>query len=540
MAHEDSTIQPQSLRDAGPAPCVALTVLWHPDLERVGERAVCFDLGARAEFALSRSEPLFRNEAGALRTALDYPTLSRKPLRLEALADRRVRVSNPDELADARVGGEPVAGQVLDPEQLRDGVTLELGKSVVLLLHEHRVRLRPPPAFDFVGESHAMDALREQLVRVADMNVPVLLRGESGVGKELIAHGIHARSPRAKGPYLAVNMAAVPPSVAASELFGHARGAFTGASSAHEGYFARADGGTLFLDEIGETASDIQPLLLRAIEKGEVQTVGASRVRTVDVRLLAATDSDLERAIERGDFRMPLLQRLSGYEVRVPALRQRRDDLGRLAVHFLRRELQAAGEANRLQPPPAGQPSYLPAPIFARLARHPWPGNVRQLHNVIRQIVITNRDRTQFVLDPSVERLLDHADAPGAAGPTRGVASAAPDRPSQVPTAPGVAQQRDGDSPSLRAGSLDDEQLLEVLRAHRFNLKASAQALGVSRSWLNQRIDSCSRIRKAIDIPEAEIRACGERHGGDLEAMAAELEVSGRALLLQMRRLGMR
>jgi two-component system nitrogen regulation response regulator GlnG len=168
------------------------------------------------------------------------------------------------------------------------------------------------------------------------VNAPVLLRGESGTGKELVAHAIHEASPRRTGPYVAVNMAAIPPSLAAAELFGATRGAFTGADHDRPGYFSRAHRGTLFLDEIGETAPEVQALLLRVLEAGEVQAVGGLEPRRVDVRVLAATDADLQGMTAMDRFRAPLLHRLMAGYLQVPALRARREDFGRLLYAFLR------------------------------------------------------------------------------------------------------------------------------------------------------------------------------------------------------------
>ena len=198
---------------------------------------------------------------------------------------------------------------------------LLLAGRIVLVLHP----MPPAPAREveglgLTGDSAAMAQVRADVRRVADLEVAVLLRGETGTGKELVARAIHRRSPRRSRPYLAVNMGAIPPALAAAELFGAARGAFTGADQRRTGYFSQAHGGTLFLDEIGETPPEVQVLLLRALETGEIQPVGAEAPRRVDVRVLAATDADLEAAIAAGRFRAPLLHRLNGYEIRLPAL----------------------------------------------------------------------------------------------------------------------------------------------------------------------------------------------------------------------------
>jgi two-component system nitrogen regulation response regulator NtrX len=246
---------------------------------------------------------------------------------------------------------------------------------------------RSTPADGLVGQSAAIETLRGEIEAFAAVEAPVLLLGETGTGKELVAQGIHAASRRHRGPFVSVNLGAIPPSLAASELFGAARGAFTGAVQAQDGFFRKAQGGTLFLDEIGETPQEVQASLLRVLEAGEIQPVGAQSALRVDVRVLAATDADLEQRVQAGTFREPLLHRLAGYSIRLPPLRERRDDVGRLLVHFLRQELAATGELDILD---RDSPHLLwikPA-LVVRLARYDWPGNVRQLRNNIERLMI--------------------------------------------------------------------------------------------------------------------------------------------------------
>src|SRR5690606_9255737 len=199
-----------------------------------------------------------------------------------------------------------------------------------------------------------------------------LIRGESGTGKELIARAIHRESLRAEQPYEALNMATLSASLAASELFGHVRGAFTGADRNHTGCFVRCDSGTLFLDEIGETPIDTQAQLLRVLETRDVRPVGGSAPKTVDVRVIAATDADLEGAVRQGNFREALLQRLAGFRIIVPPLRERRVDIGPLIYHFARLELQTVGMTSLLEPSDERQP-WISATTVARLCAYHWP-----------------------------------------------------------------------------------------------------------------------------------------------------------------------
>jgi two-component system nitrogen regulation response regulator GlnG len=314
-------------------------------------------------------------------------------------------------------------------------------------------------------------------------------------------------------------MGAIPASLAASELLGSTKGAFTGAVRDQPGYFQRAEGGSLFLDEIGETPSEIQVMLLRTLETGEIQRIGGQDVQRVDVRLVAATDADLEKAVEEERFRGPLLHRLAGYEIPIPPLRERREDFGRLLFHFLREELRAFGQEGRLLRD--GDP-WLPASIVARLARYPWPGNVRQLRNAVRELAINSRAADTAQVGPQVERML------------REVAAATPAAFDSPPPARQRAQPGAYRSPS----EITQEELLEALRANDWELKGAAESLGVSRPALYLLVKKYPGIRTARDLSRAEILECRERCGDDLDAMARELEVSRKGLQQRMKEIG--
>jgi two-component system nitrogen regulation response regulator GlnG len=413
------------------------------------------------------------------------------------------------------VDGVPVDGsRVLSRDAVVSGVVIELAERVVVLLHLTAHRTRTPAKHGLVGDSDAIIGVREDIERVADLDVSVLLRGETGTGKELVAHAIHRAGGNTSRPFVAVNVAALPPSTAASELFGHARGAFTGATHDHRGLFVAADGGTLFLDEIGETPFDVQPMLLRVLETGDVTALGSSRPQHVTVRIIAATDADLENQIVESGFRSALFHRLAGYQLLVPPLRSRRDDIGRLLIHFLRAELAATGDLGRLERQRDAQHLWLPASLVGRLVRYSWPGNVRQLRNAARQLAISNRGAEEVRVDPILERLL--AATPSAESLA-------------IPAAP--ARRVD---PS----EISDDELLAALRANRWRAVGAATQLGVSRSTLYNLIDRSKRIRKAKDIPAAELRRVLANCGGEIDAAAAELEVSLRSLKLRIAELG--
>jgi len=229
-----------------------------------------------------------------------------------------------------------------------------------------------------VGKSPALLEIFKTVGRLAGRDVSVLITGASGTGKELIAHAIHAAGPRSDGPFVAVNTAAIPHDLLESELFGHERGAFTGAVESRLGRFRQAGGGTLFLDEIGDMPVDLQAKLLRVLQSNEVTPVGGRRAEPVDVRIIAATHRDLDATVAAGGFREDLLYRLRVVPLHVPTLRERRDDIPILARHFVDRYAEELG----------GGPSFLAEATIEKLAGHDWPGNVRELENAIKRALV--------------------------------------------------------------------------------------------------------------------------------------------------------
>jgi DNA-binding NtrC family response regulator len=266
---------------------------------------------------------------------------------------------------------------------VRDAVELDLGRTRVRIeMETGRERRESTTARSFgalMGGSAPMRAIYSVLERAAPTTVPVLITGESGTGKELAARAVHGASPRATKPFEVVDCGGLPPTLVESELFGHERGAFTGAVSEREGAFERADGGTLFLDELGELPLDVQPKLLRALGEGEIRRVGGKKTRKVDVRVVAATNRDLRREINAGQFRGDLYYRLAVIQVRMPPLRERLDDLPALVMTLLTRIRKDRGVEAEID---------LDEDFWAPLATYAWPGNVRELRNYLEQLLI--------------------------------------------------------------------------------------------------------------------------------------------------------
>lgn len=242
---------------------------------------------------------------------------------------------------------------------------------------------------EIIGEAPAMQEVFRAIGRLARSSISVLINGQSGTGKELVAHALHKHSPRASSPFIALNMAAIPKDLIESELFGHEKGAFTGANSIRQGRFEQANGGTLFLDEIGDMPLDIQTRLLRVLSDGQFYRVGGHQPIKVDVRIIAATHQDLELKVEDGDFREDLFHRLNVIRVHMPALKDRREDIPKLARHFLARAAKELSvEAKGLHPD-----------TQACLQSLPWPGNVRQLENVCRWLTVMASGQEVLVSD---------------------------------------------------------------------------------------------------------------------------------------------
>ncbi|HVY65749.1 MAG TPA: sigma 54-interacting transcriptional regulator [Gammaproteobacteria bacterium] len=256
-----------------------------------------------------------------------------------------------------------------------------------------------------IGESPPLKKMLARIEAVAQTSASVLIQGESGVGKELVAHVIHARSPRSQGPLVKVNCASIPHELFESEFFGHVKGAFTGAHRDRVGRFELADGGTIFLDEVGEIPLDLQSKLLRVLQESEYERVGDDRTHSVDVRVIAATNRDLEQAVAEGKFREDLFYRLSVFPIEVPPLRERGDDVLQIASHFLERTCQEFGH----------RPLTLSKQQAALLKRYDWPGNIRELKNVIERAVILSRGKV-LRLDLAMSDILNPvaADAPNA------------------------------------------------------------------------------------------------------------------------------
>jgi two-component system, NtrC family, nitrogen regulation response regulator GlnG len=266
---------------------------------------------------------------------------------------------------------------------------------------------------EMLGQAPAMQDVFRAIGRLSQSNVTVMITGESGTGKELVARALHKHSPRASGPFVAINTAAIPKDLLESELFGHERGAFTGAQAMRRGRFEQAEGGTLFLDEIGDMPFDLQTRLLRVLSDGHFYRVGGHSAVKANVRVIAATHQDLEQRVKEGAFREDLFHRLNVIRLRLPALRERSDDIPMLARHFLQRSADQLGV----------EPKRISEPALERLATFGFPGNVRQLENICHWLTVMAPAQ---VIEPKdlPPEVIAGADAAALAAPSAGVATA--------------------------------------------------------------------------------------------------------------------
>jgi len=311
---------------------------------------------------------------------------------------------------------------------------------------------------ELVGKSPAMHAVFELIERVARSDATVLIRGESGTGKELVARAIHRRSAKRDGPFVPINCVALPAELLESELFGHVKGSFTGAVETRPGRFELADGGTLFLDEIGDMSPALQGKILRAIQERAIEPVGGKGARRVDVRIIAATNKELEEKVRSGEFREDLYYRLNVVPIRVPPLRERQEDIPQLVGHFLSKH--AGGR----------EPFPVKPETLDRLARYSWPGNVRELENLVERSVV--------LWSPEVLELND----------PRGPAISAREERGAFPTPETLAGLSYRAAKERVMEVFDRTMIAAALRSSKGNVSRAAEQLGMHRKNLHMKL----------------------------------------------------
>ena len=349
--------------------------------------------------------------------------------------------------------GAEVLGQLVLYRDASKDAEIEEAKAEVLRL---RSVLEEELGFEsIIGRSTAMREMFVLMTQAQDSDIAVLVHGESGTGKELVARAVHYQSKRSKGPFVAVNAAAIPDMLIESELFGHERGAFTGATDKRAGRFEQAHGGTIFLDEIGEMDIQLQTKLLRVLQEREISRVGGTASIPVDVRVIVATNHDLEAAVSAGSFREDLFYRVAAFPVRVPPLRDRRDDIPLLVDHFLTKFTENGDRPARSVSPGALQ----------RLVDHDWPGNVRELENAIQRAVLL--EQSAVVQAGSLPAAL------------------LSERPRLVPEA---MVATGGPEDIIPLDELERRAIMAALEATGSNVTQTSHALGINRATLYRKL----------------------------------------------------
>ena len=403
----------------------------------------------------------------------------------------------------------------ISSDDLRRGVILTVGRQFVFCLHFVRFPITRGPNLGLVGTSDAIEDVRRAIRLVANRRTPQLIRGESGTGKELVAEALHAAGTRSSGPFVQLNMAILEPDRAVAELFGYKKGAFTGATADVPGYFQSAEGGTLLFDELGLTSVEVQHKLLRVVEDREIRPLGSARARTIDVRIVAATDARLEQAVAEGRFNSSLYNRFSNRSpITLPPLRERREDVGVLLVHFLRHEI-GDSELHRLQALDQNGRAWLSAEDIAGVALSPLPENVRSLEGLAEDLASAVMGTPRGDADTVVAKFLNRS-----LRDQRAVGST-----TAQPTPPPRHAERTSDA------------LLAVLESTDWNRTPAARKLNVSRATFLRWLRKYPELHRVADISIPELRREIEACGDDLDLVAKKL---GTSVMLVRRRLGHR
>lgn len=354
-------------------------------------------------------------------------------------------------------------------------VTVENALRLTRLQEENRELRSRLGKHELVGAGPAMSKLLAQIDRVAASETRVCILGETGTGKELVARAIHEKSPRRENPFVTLNCAAVPAELIESELFGHEKGAFTGAAGRHTGKFEQAEGGTLFLDEIGDMPVSMQAKLLRVLEEGEVERVGGEKPHKVNVRVIVATHRNLEELVKKNEFRRDLYHRVYVFPLNLPPLRERPEDFPDLVAHFARQVAAQNGWKEKIFAPEA----------VAELHKYNWPGNVRELRNIVERLVLLAEE--QITVD-DVKLVLP--SEPGK------------ERNSAGHSAAGQSKSEAGRTLVERTEAYEREVLLAEIQRHNFHMSNVARALGLERSHLYKKCQQLGIDLQALRKPE--------------------------------------
>jgi two-component system nitrogen regulation response regulator GlnG len=485
----------------------ALTILWHPDLDRAGHIAPLTALLKTHVAHVNRDEPIFFPPGSSDGQSIDHRRMSHTSVIDIVFHQGSLELRRGEASGEVEVDGRPFdEPRRITAVELRRGIIITIARRFVFCLHAVQFPISRSPTLGLLGTSDGIENVRRAIIRAADQTMSVLLRGESGTGKELAARALHDSGRRATRPFVVVNTANLTGETAVAELFGHQKGAFTGADSHSLGHFRSAEGGTIFLDEVGYLEPKIQPKLLRVLENRGVQAKGSSLERKVDVRIIAATDANLEQAVAAGTLEKSLYERFnSSLNILLPPLRDRREDVGVLLVHYLRALFDDPARLQRLQNPDSDARPWIAARDVAALARSSLSGNVRTLTALAGQLVTDAgedpRAAHAVIVEFLAKRVLSLSEPAGA--------------------------PRLNSRPRIRRapGDVTHDQLLSALEKAGWNRTRAAASFNVARPTFWRWLCRYPDLRKVSDLSFEEIRRELELCGGDVDQHARKLGV---------------
>jgi DNA-binding NtrC family response regulator len=531
MSTVDYTItSPVALSTQNNRHLLGLTIAWHPDLTRIGDQYIGSTEAAVIE--MSRFIPIFQ-QIGSEALPIGHGGISRDPVRIVRDANDGVTICPPNSRMVVEVNGKEIHNPTfLSSAQIEAGAILGLGRAVFICLHWMRCLPKNNPVDGFLGVGSSAIQTRDLIRLAATNDNAVLLLGETGTGKEVAAQGIHSLSKRNAHKMVSVNMAALNESLAAADLFGATRGAYTGAQTTRDGFFSEAQNSTLFLDEIGNTPATVQPMLLRVLENGEYRPLGAARDTRSNARLITATDQDLYDE----SFNHALLRRLESFIIRIPPLRARREDIGLLILHLFKDSKMANIETNQI--PPA---------LISDMLNFEWPGNVRQLGNAFKRallsiqlgefpVLATIVERPKMTAGISAELRQTRDAAPAEFMPSNASSTPATSNTNRINNASDEGKSAPMERKKIR--DLTEDDIVNAMENHGWTIQYAADDLGISRPSMYKLIESNSQIRRVEQIPAEEIREQLQLANNHVEQCASRLKTPSEALRRHLKGLG--
>lgn len=478
-----------------------LIIALHPDLSRIGETAPLLGILHEGRDYLSRNRPDF-SKNGCAGKSLNDPHISRSPIIFQQDSEEVFRVRAHSTSTKVEILGRAQQSEyLLSTADLSQGVVITLNSTVVLIvkmmpLEDSRYHLDAL----LKGISPDINAISSKLEHIAKLDIPVIIRGATGAGKEQAAYKVHTESRCADKPFVSVNLAAIHDVVAEEELFGVVRG-----EQHSPGYFCQAEGGTLILEDLEDASETVVSLLFSALTQGSYIPPNGTTTIAINCRIIVTSIYDT-CPCPHGSKLWQLMNYLSAYQVFLPSLAERIEDISILFLHFVQQQWQ------RIYPHRAFE-LKIPANLVAQLLTFNWPGNVRQLRNVARQVVIDSRDEDVLQLDPQLLSILK-------------------------PQSPLRATQDRPNGSGRKPNTIGREELVEALQKNRFELQATARELNISRASVYQLIQRFDGIRTAQDLSEAELKECYEKYRGDTEQMMWELQVSQVGMRRRLKAMG--